>query len=110
MVTVYCKTCNNKLGDASLFAVYQQSATAYHFIIKHEKRNEALQNILCTKEPEKEKEKKFKSSDIFCKNQPSCSNKFGGDLYIGPKSEAVYCFKSTSIYITQNGKKKHHPS
>jgi hypothetical protein len=83
MVTVYCRTCNGQIGDSSLFAIYQQSATAYHLIIKHEKRNAAL-SIFSTKDPEKEKDKKFKQADIFCKNQSVCTNKFGGDLLIGP--------------------------
>ena len=101
MVTVYCKTCNSQIGDESLFAFYQQSVTAYHLIVKHEKRNAALK-MFSTKDPEKEKDKNFKLSDIFCKNQPSCTNKLGGDLLIGPKGEGVFCFKGENIFISQN--------
>ena len=95
MTIIECRVCHHLIGEALVFMFYQQSPKSFHLIIKPEKRNQVLGNLII-KTQSNPKAKKIKPYEIFC---IKCENKIGTDLLIGPNAEGVICMRTESLKV-----------
>lgn len=95
MTTLNCLNCKILIAAADDLAIYRQSTSSSHLSIKLEKRNIVLDKLQL-KEVEDKKKKIFIKSVLVCKK---CNAKLGLESLIGPKSEAMFCFRAEAIIL-----------
>lgn len=97
-IEVHCKSCDVRLATSDMFAFYFQNEQSCHFVVKHEKRNKALE-FLKFVASEDGKSKKFLPFIVQCL---TCGHKLGSDALVGPKNENTVTFKMDQLYFVRS--------
>lgn len=99
MTSLECRQCGHCVCEATELLFYQQSPKSCHLVLKPEKRNNVVGNLII-RSTENPKAKKIKPNELFCSK---CENKIGVETLIGPNAEAVICWRAEAIQFRKPG-------